>query len=77
MNPAPAAIATPLPLNEDCPRCGQPFRCGVNDGHCACFGLEIGEALRQRLARDYTSCLCVACLRELKAQQALENPEIP
>ena len=70
MNEKVAPATPPLPFNEDCPRCGQPFRCGVNDGHCACFGLEIGAALRRHVAAHYTGCLCVPCLRELQAQQA-------
>lgn len=63
-----------LPSNEDCPRCGQPFRCGVSDGHCACFGLELGAVLRQRVASAYSSCLCVSCLRELKEREPPLDP---
>ena len=58
--------AAVLPVNAACPRCGGPFRCGVADTSCACFGLQIGPALRAQLAAAYSSCLCVNCLAELK-----------
>ena len=58
-----------LPVNASCPRCGGPFRCGVADTTCACFGLQIGPALRAQLAAEYSSCLCVACLAELQNEQ--------
>lgn len=71
----PAADAAPLPAlpdNARCPRCGGDFRCGVNDGHCACFGLQLGEALRQRIAAQYSECLCVRCLTAL-AREGVES----
>ncbi len=71
----PATDAAPLPAlpdNARCPRCGGDFRCGVNDGHCACFGLQLGEALRQRIAAQYRDCLCVRCLAAL-AQEGMES----
>jgi hypothetical protein len=67
----PTADAAALPDNARCPRCGGDFRCGVNDGHCACFGLQLGEALRQRIADRYSDCLCVRCLAELARAQEL------
>lgn len=67
----------PLPANAGCPRCGQAFRCGVADAHCACFGLDIGPQLRQQLARDYRSCLCVDCLKELQQAQKMQADEAP
>ncbi|WAC74758.1 cysteine-rich CWC family protein [Roseateles sp. SL47] len=49
-----------------CPRCGGGFHCGVNDGHCACFGLRLSDALKAQLAADYPGqCLCLACLAAL------------
>lgn len=68
----PATDAAPLPAlpdNARCPRCGGDFRCGVNDGHCACFGLQLGEALRQRIAAQYRDCLCVRCLAALAREE--------
>jgi hypothetical protein len=63
------------PLDTSCPRCGGGFECGVNAGHCACFGLRLSETLRAELAARYPDrCLCLNCLRELGAQEALTPP---
>ncbi len=49
-----------------CPRCGGGFECGVNAGHCACFGIRLTDTLRADLAARYADrCLCLRCLREL------------
>lgn len=63
------------PVNANCPRCGGPFRCGVSDEHCACFGLQISPLLRAQLAADYSGCLCIACLATLQRQQQNEKQE--
>jgi ribosomal protein L34E len=60
-DPAPA-----LPSNSTCPRCGQPFRCGVNDALCHCMAHTLSKALRERLSREYTGCLCGPCLTALQ-----------
>ena len=65
--------AATLPDNTACPRCGGAFRCGAGDPSCACFGLQIGPALRAQLAADFRGCLCVACLAELQLQQQLQQ----
>ena len=57
------------PVNANCPRCGGPFRCGVSDEHCACFGLQISPLLRAQLAAPYSACLCMNCLSELEQEQ--------
>ncbi len=52
--------------NSACPRCGGGFHCGVADGHCACFGLRLTDALKAQLSRDYPGqCLCLRCLSQL------------
>ncbi|WP_457417830.1 cysteine-rich CWC family protein [Roseateles sp. P5_E7] len=52
-------------LAATCPRCGGGFECGVNAGHCACFGIRLNDALRAELAERYPgNCLCLRCLRE-------------
>jgi hypothetical protein len=52
-------------LDISCPRCGGGFECGVNAGHCDCFGIRLTERLRVQLAEQYSGCLCLPCLREL------------
>ena len=52
-------------LDTNCPRCGGGFECGVNAGHCACFGIRLTDTLRAELATQYSGCLCLRCLREL------------
>lgn len=68
-------VASPLPPDTACPRCGGGFHCGVDDGHCACFGLRLGEDLKRELAERYPGqCLCLACLRELSGVAAPAAP---
>lgn len=62
-------MSASAPLDH-CPRCGQPFHCGAGESRCDCFDLKLGEALRARLAREFSSCLCLACLRQLQAEEA-------
>ncbi len=52
-------------LDVRCPRCGGGFECGMQAGHCACFGIRLTERLRAELAERYNGCLCMPCLREL------------
>ena len=60
----------PLNLLADdrCPRCGGGFHCGAQDARCDCFDLKLSEALRQRLSQQYSTCLCLNCLRALQAE---------
>ncbi|MET0519974.1 MAG: cysteine-rich CWC family protein [Burkholderiaceae bacterium] len=69
----PATKAT----NADCPRCGQPFRCGAADAHCPCFELQLGPALREQIRRAHGdgACLCVSCLLALQQQQAQQQAQ--
>ncbi|MFY7865871.1 cysteine-rich CWC family protein [Roseateles sp.] len=57
-------------LDDRCPRCGGSFHCGAADAHCDCFDLHLSPALRQQLAAEYSSCLCIACLKALSAAAA-------
>jgi hypothetical protein len=56
-------------LDDRCPRCGGGFQCGANDAApCACSAVQLGAAALAELRARYTGCLCLACLREVAAQ---------
>jgi hypothetical protein len=55
-------------LDDCCPRCGEAFHCAAANSHCDCFDLTLSAALRQALARQYSACLCISCLKQLQAQ---------
>ncbi|PTT90270.1 hypothetical protein DBR42_06275 [Pelomonas sp. HMWF004] len=59
-----------LPVLAACPRCGGSFECGAVTGHCDCFDLQLTDTLRAELAAQYSSCLCLRCLRELAGAAA-------
>ena len=63
-------------LDISCPRCGGGFECGVNAGHCACFGIRLTERLRAQLAEQYSGCLCLPCLSELIEADLRRQPVI-
>lgn len=42
-----------------CPKCKQPFHCGVSDGRGVCWCMAVGA--KTTLLSD-TRCLCPSCL---------------
>ena len=48
-----------------CPRCSEPFECGVQTGACWCRDVELSDATRQAFAQYYDGCLCAECLAML------------
>lgn len=64
-------------LDARCPRCGGGFECGVQAGHCACFGIRLTERLRNELTDRYRGCLCMPCLRELIDREAARSAGTP
>lgn len=59
--------------NSRCPRCGEPFRCGVADSSpCPCAGLKVSEQTLSTLRERYTHCLCLRCLLAVQAGAAVE-----
>jgi hypothetical protein len=64
-----ADAGVPSPQAARCPRCGQGFHCGVDDGQpCACGSVALDGPLRAVLRQRYSSCLCGDCLRALVQQ---------
>jgi ribosomal protein L34E len=58
------------PLDR-CARCGDLFRCGVNEQRpCWCTGMQLDAATLAALAHRYHGCLCARCL----AQAAVDEP---
>jgi hypothetical protein len=59
-----------------CPRCGQPFRCGIADAApCACTTVKLDAALLAALRQRFSGCLCLPCLQALAAGAAHRAPE--
>ena len=63
------------PLDQTCPRCGQPNRCAIAAGTPAdsCWCMQEPPALRHApeaagSQAAPTACYCQACLRALRAQ---------
>jgi len=57
-----------MSASDVCPRCGGGFHCGVNDTEpCACTGLTLDDATLADLRKQFTACLCLACLRAIAA----------
>jgi Cysteine-rich CWC len=53
---------------DRCPRCGGAFACGAAGPEpCACTTVTLSATLQARLRRQFSGCLCLACLRELAA----------
>jgi hypothetical protein len=70
-------MTIPLPAGPDansrCPRCGEPFRCGVADSNpCPCSGFIVSEQTLSSLHERYTHCLCLRCLQAVQAGAAVD-----
>jgi ribosomal protein L34E len=57
-----------------CARCGGAFHCGVNDpSPCACTTVRLEPSTLQQLRRQFSGCLCLACLRQFSEGAAPEE----
>lgn len=55
-----------------CPRCHSAFECKAgNIFSCQCNKINLSEKEKEYLACNYTDCLCVDCLEDIK--QKLKN----
>ncbi|MEO7312402.1 MAG: cysteine-rich CWC family protein [Chitinophagaceae bacterium] len=54
---------------KNCPRCHCGFECKVGDiNHCQCTGVQFTNGEYSYILTQYTDCLCISCLKELKQQ---------
>lgn len=67
-------MATPAGTASTCPRCSEPFGCGVASGACWCAGVTLDDAVRADFARFYDGCLCPTCLHALEATRPARQP---
>jgi hypothetical protein len=59
---------------DRCPRCGGTFACGMGrPGPCPCTTVTLEPELLADLRRQFSGCLCLACLRELGAPEATKE----
>jgi len=56
-----------LPKRSNCPRCGKPNKCAMEEGKSiyACWCLSENKV---ELDVDYDGCLCKNCLHELSEE---------
>lgn len=56
-------------MKKTCPRCGTPFTCQADQiEHCDCAGVALDDETRQQIELRFEGCLCLRCLRTLKAE---------
>jgi len=55
-----------LTEKETCPRCGSKFVCGKS-GKCWCYEIDVPESVLDKIVKEYKSCLCPGCLKELSS----------
>jgi cysteine-rich CWC protein len=53
-----------VPRMSVCERCGRTFACGADDAACWCRVVVAGPEALTVLARDFSRCVCPACLRD-------------
>jgi hypothetical protein len=49
-----------------CPRCGEPFGCGIDTGDCWCAQVTLNPTTRAAFAEYYDGCLCRDCLTAME-----------
>lgn len=56
-----------MPVEKICPRCKSEFLCyHENILLCDCSKVNLSEMERAFIAEQYSDCLCMTCLQELK-----------
>lgn len=64
------------PRPTTCPRCGEPFSCGVGAiGNCPCSGIVLTERQRAYIRAQFADCLCVTCLKAMRELSLAEETD--
>jgi hypothetical protein len=59
-----------MPSPAVCPRCTQPFECGIDTGDCWCREVTLNDTTRASFAQFYDGCLCRDCLTAMEDRPA-------
>ncbi len=55
-------------MKKNCPRCNTLFECrNENIMECDCIKIILSHHDQQYIAQKYDGCLCLKCLKEIKA----------
>lgn len=55
--------------HKQCPRCHSDFECKVGSIHlCQCSDIVLTEDEQMFIGLQYNECLCISCLRQLRAE---------
>ena len=61
-----------------CPRCNELFECKPdNITQCQCFGFSFTNEEKLFIEKNYSDCLCSACLTELKNEFTAALKQLP
>jgi hypothetical protein len=65
---APPVNMCPMsPTPTVCPRCSEPFECGIDTHACWCKDVTLDDTTRAAFAQYYEGCLCPECLGALES----------
>lgn len=65
-----------MPANElkTCPRCGTCFECKAgNISLCQCNDVDLSEAVKIVMEKQFHDCLCLQCLKQLQQEVVTEE----
>ncbi|MEO7767042.1 MAG: cysteine-rich CWC family protein [Ferruginibacter sp.] len=55
--------------DKHCQRCGTSFECKVgNITQCQCYGVNLNNEEQQFISKQFSDCLCFACIKALRTQ---------
>ena len=57
-------------MKKKCPRCKSSFECNdTNIEKCQCRSINLSDQAYQFISVNYTDCLCLACLQQIKKER--------